>query len=523
VPRPIPDYLRLHPESLTTIPQEAGEVLPGLGDLCLAFEQATGWPMRFVPEGSPPPDDALWTCPNASGRGARIGRLAIVRDAAEPVAHRAAPPAAARLGSAVAGLVGDLLLAHRSLAEREAELAAGVPVADSDDARRRLTGRLEGLVASATEALDCQGGGLYLLDAETTELKLRSCWGLPLGRFTDPPRPLTQALADLEAMAGHAVALPNRAAAAAWNPPEDAAAALCIPVSSPTTVLGTLWLFADQAREFSSRQVNIAEIVAGRLAVELECEMLASEARTARRRQHDLDAAEEYQREQLPHVAPVLAGWDVAGWTGQAQAVGGDFHDWFAVATDKVAVAAGEVSDRGLPAAIAAGGLRAALRAHGAHLESPGRLLEYVNRSLWSGSAGGTPAAVVLGVLDPQRGQVRYAWAGYPSILHVDRAGHRQDAGIARMPLGVDPASGYAERAAILQPGEALVFLSDGVRAAFAEEFQNVGVSSAAEMVRQSLDAPAAALVDLVRARLEAHGLETAAHDQAIVVVKRTE
>jgi sigma-B regulation protein RsbU (phosphoserine phosphatase) len=519
VPKPIPDYLRLHADSISAPSMDGGEVLPGLPDLCRAFEPATGWPLSFVPGPTAAADgETVWSAAlDLSGKRLQ-GRLAIGRAASETAAGSA--QAAARLGEALARLVNDVLRAERAVFEREAELAAGVPVSPTEEGRRKLADRLESLLQNVAESLDCRAAGLYLLDAATTELKLRSCWGLPHSRFTEPPRPLPRALADLEAMAGHAIALPTRAAAAAWNPPEDFGAALCVPVSSPSSILGTLWVFSEHAREFSPRQTNLAEIVAGRLAAELELEMLAAEARLGSGLRQDMAAAEHFQRDQLPAIAPLLPGWDVAGWTGQACQVGGDFHDWFPIGGDRLAVAVGDVSDHGLVAALAASGLRAALRAHAEHLDDSGSLLERINRSLWTGSSGGLPAALFCGVIEPHGGLIRYAWAGYPSIVHLTRDACRQLAD-PRMPLGIDPDTRYAAQVATLAPGDILVLFSDGVRAAFAEEFQATGVSGAVEAVRDHRDAPAAALVDLVRSRLEAHTVEAAPHDQAVVIVKR--
>ena len=67
--------------------------------------------------------------------------------------------------------------------------------------------RLEAVLRGGTEAVDCQAAALYLLDDATSQLKMRSCWGLPLDRLAAPARPLKGAVADLEALLGHAVVI----------------------------------------------------------------------------------------------------------------------------------------------------------------------------------------------------------------------------------------------------------------------------------------------------------------------------
>ena len=132
-----------------------------------------------------------------------------------------------------------------------------------------------------------------------------------------------------------------------WQVPEDFPAAVCVPVSTPTTILGTLWIFSGEKRDFTARQTNLLEIVAGRLSADLEREMLWQ--RGHRRRQ----AAEATGRRPAPAAAtscrpisPLLDGWELAGWTAQADALGGDFHDWFCLPDGLLAVAVGHAMER---------------------------------------------------------------------------------------------------------------------------------------------------------------------------------
>ena len=111
---------------------------------------------------------------------------------------------------------------------------------------KHLAERLQAALLAGGEAVGCDAAAIYLLDEATTELKLRSSWGLPFDRLTAPARPLQGAVADLEALLGHAVVLNDDNLMATWNAPEDFPAAVCVPVSSPTTLLGTLWVFCKR-------------------------------------------------------------------------------------------------------------------------------------------------------------------------------------------------------------------------------------------------------------------------------------
>ncbi len=174
---------------------------------------------------------------------------------------------------------------------------------------------------AGAEALECQAAALYLLDAGTSELKLRASWGLPHSRLLDAARPLRGAAADLEALLGHAVVLDDPATFDFWRVPEACGAAVCVPVSSPTTPLGTLWLFAAERREFSDAQTNLLEVIAGRLSADLEREMLLGEINSLRVANLPAPAAPPVARVTLPS-RPNLEGWDIAGWLATGRIVG---------------------------------------------------------------------------------------------------------------------------------------------------------------------------------------------------------
>src|SRR5690606_4767315 len=115
----------------------------------------------------------------------------------------------------------------------------GVPVAARPDEPRHLAQRLEGALQAAVDAVGGHAAALYLLDEGTSELKLRACHNLPATRLVEAPRPLRGAIADLEALLGHAVVIEDTALLPHWRCPEAFPAAVCVPVSSPSTPLGT--------------------------------------------------------------------------------------------------------------------------------------------------------------------------------------------------------------------------------------------------------------------------------------------
>jgi serine phosphatase RsbU (regulator of sigma subunit) len=519
------------------------EVVASLPALLRAFQRATGWPLQYDP--SPAPARTRSTqgaIPVSSGNTGCLGHFQLGSEAAGieaglgcdvleqtprrletpgNLAHapRIDRPSAKSLASAMAGMLGELLEVRRALKEREADLAAGVPVVPHLDEPQHLADRIEAVLQGGARAVGCQAAALYLLDEATSELKLRACWGLPWDRLTAPARPLKGAVADLEALLGHAVVLADAELMRHWHVPEDFAAAACVPVSSPTTILGTLWVFSGEKRDFHDEQTNLLEIVAGRIAAELEREMLRHEATAAAELRPQLLAAERLQRSQLPAVAPLLDGWDVAGWTAQAGSLGGDFHDWFCLPDGLLAVAVGHAMDGEIEGALAAAALKAALRAHGQYYREAQQTLKRLNLTLWTGSAGDQHATLFYGLVETATGRLSSASAGQPGALLVHRDGW-QSLSHPSARLGEGPESQYEQFGYELAPGEVLVLLSEGARDAADTAGGPLGEAGVAEVVRSRLDLSAADLAALVRRRLEA--LPAAArHDRTVLVIKR--
>jgi phosphoserine phosphatase RsbU/P len=544
------------------------EAIGSLPEVLRAFQHATGWSLRYVAGAEPRPSaDLSSSAPVNPGAGAALGHLMLgpldsapgatagavpsaTAVSAVPGGATAVPavagsandshpadPASARrlpvarrqpmhlesarvLASALAGMLGELMQTRQALWEREAELAAGVPLVPHPEEEKHLAVRLEAVLRGGAQAVGCQAAALYLLDDATSKLKLRSCWGLPWDRLTAPARALQGAVADLEAMLGHAVVLDDADLLRHWNVPEDFAAGVCVPVATPTTILGTFWVFCDEKRTFDDRQTNVLEVVAGRIAAELEREILLREGFEAAELKKQLAAAERLQRSQLPSISPLLDNWDVAGWTAQAGPVGGDFHDWFCLPDGLVAVAVGHAMGRGIEAAMAAGALKAALRAHAPYHREAQQTLKRLNLTLWTGSAGDQRASLLLGLIETATGRVCCASAGQPGIVRL-----RQDAwesfSEVSPKLGESPEPDYEQFGCELGPGEVLVLFTDGVRDGTGREGRLQSEAGVAEALSGRLDLSADDLASLVRKQLDTRAPNGLRCDRTVLVVKR--
>ncbi len=425
------------------------------------------------------------------------------------------------LAGSIADLLGELLQARHALRQREAELAAGVPVIPHREEEKHLAARLEAVLRAGVDALDCHAAGVYLLDEATTELKLRCSYGLPSDCLAAPARPLQGAMADLEMLLGHAVVLDDDSVISTWNVPEDFPAAVCVPISTPTMLLGTLWVFSNEKRGFNDHDTNILEVVAGRLASDLEREMLLRAGVDAARLQKQVAAAERLQRNELPTIAPLLDGWDVAGCTSQAESVGGAFHDWFCLPDGLLVVAVGQADEEGIAGAMTANAAKTALRSHARYHRQADRILQQVNLTLWTGSAGDRHATLFEGLIETATGRVCYASAGRPSIMLLGVDGVLS-VGRNASKLGESPETAFEQLGYELRPGEALVIFTCGSPRAAQGDGCLAAETAVANALEREHNLSAPELVAAVQAALDVQNPDHKCHDHSILAVKRT-
>lgn len=419
-------YLRLYRERSSDVATALDAAPVCLPDLLRAFRRATGWTLEYVPDDGPiEPSDLKWSAPVNPGVGGTPGhfRMEPARDRAIRTTDRLKAPAARELASAVASAMAELVAAQGALRQREAELSVAVPVVAGPAEQEQFAARLESVLKGGSRAVDCQASALYLLDEGTSELKLRAAWGLPRQRFADPARELETALADLEAMLGHAVVLEDTHLLRRWNPPESFPAAVCVPVATATSILGTLWFFSSESRDFDDRQTNLMEIVAGRVAAELERQALLHEAAETASIRRQFGAWERFHLELAPAIMPILDGWELTVNARSDLGQEGRFFDWVAIPDGRIAMIVGSVAENGLVGAALADRIRTAFRSHAQYHAEPADVLKAVNLTFQQQSLADQALAAALVVVTPERSAIHIASIGSASAVITGSAG----------------------------------------------------------------------------------------------------
>ncbi len=192
------------------------------------------------------------------------------------------------------------------------------------------------------------------------------------------------------------------------------------------------------------------------------------EAQARERMEQELRVARLIQQTLLPRELPNLSGWTVAAHYQPARAVGGDFYDFIYFADGRVGFIIGDVTDKGVPAALVMATTRAILRGaawhtHGdARPRAPGEVLERANELLCPDIPPNMFVTCLYAILDPATGRLQYANAGHdlPYHRHADGVTEMRATG---MPLGLMPGMSYEEREVMLAPDDSVLLYSDGL------------------------------------------------------------
>jgi serine phosphatase RsbU (regulator of sigma subunit)/anti-sigma regulatory factor (Ser/Thr protein kinase) len=242
---------------------------------------------------------------------------------------------------------------------------------------------------------------------------------------------------------------------------------LAVPLVSQGELIGVLNLGPRLSeQEYSSDDRKLLDNLAAQAAPALRIGQLVreqqAEAATRQRFQQELEVAKLIQQNFLPKQLPELNGWQVAAYYRPAREVGGDFYDVIPLPEGKVGFVIGDVTDKGVPAALVMAATRSVLRASAQRLVEPGEVLERVNEHLCPDMPEKMFVTCLYGVLDPESGHFRFANAGH-DLPYVKTAEGSEELRARGMPLGLMPGMRYEEKETVLQPGESLLLHSDGV------------------------------------------------------------
>ena len=245
----------------------------------------------------------------------------------------------------------------------------------------------------------------------------------------------------------------------------------------------------DLEKRVAERTEQLKSAMAREQEVAKERERIEQELRVARMIQHTL----------LPKSLPELEAYKIAVHYQPAREVGGDFYDLLQLPDGRLGLIVGDVSGKGVPAAIVMAITRTMLRS-AYHLGSPGEILKKVNDDLFPDIPPNVFVTCLAALLDSKTGRLQYANAGHdpPFVRHAGGVGKLRATG---MPLGLMAGMTYEQKEITLQPEENVLLYSDGLAEAHSQHHEMFGFPRIEKFV--GAHAEGAKLIDSLLAELE--------------------
>lgn len=239
---------------------------------------------------------------------------------------------------------------------------------------------------------------------------------------------------------------------------------ICVPLRAKHGILGILYIDTDrQDQNYSHDDLLLAASVGNSAGLALENADMHQQILEKQRIEQDLATAWTIQEGFLVKEWPDDPRYEVYGETRPAKTVGGDFYDFVRRGPDSIGILIGDVSGKGVPAALTMAQMLAQFRLLARDLDGPGDVLRELNRSLVKRSQRGMFCTLCYLTLDLNNGHVVCCNAGHHPAMQIGHHGVSTFGDATGPPAGILPEGPWVETRSIIQPGDSLLMYTDGI------------------------------------------------------------
>ncbi|MCK6538609.1 MAG: SpoIIE family protein phosphatase [Anaerolineales bacterium] len=417
---------------------------------------------------------------------------------------------------------------EKALRLQNARLSALHEVAMGLTSTLNLGDVLQRVAEMAQTLSDSAHAHIFLYDDARDELLLAaSHWST--GQRSIPIQPRQGGITHLVARSGEPEFIDNTAdhPSYAQMPSQIQPGALaCLPLLNGKRVVGTLNLGYWEAHSFDDATRQFLDMMARQATLAIETARSHAEALKRAQLEHELQVAREFQASLMPGELPRVEGWDFGVLWQPAHTVSGDFYDFLNIENESLqGFLIADISDKGMPAALFTALARSTLRASITTACCPADWMTHANRVLWRDTVNGMFVTLCYAQIEPGCGEMIYVNAGHNPPLWFRRADQSftplTRTGIA---LGVDEERSFQQRVIRLEPGEFVLFYTDGVIEAANSHGEELGLDCLRRFLLDNQTASASGMMDALRKSLNTFmGIESQFDDMTALIVKRVE
>lgn len=304
---------------------------------------------------------------------------------------------------------------------------------------------------------------------------------------------------------------------------------LLLPLHAKKGLLGFISLGPKLSEEpYNPTDLRLLRALSSQAGLALENSMLTAEVaqELAVREQlsREMSIAREVQQRLFPHKLPAVQGVDYAGSCRPAQSVGGDYYDFIELDDGKIAFAVGDVSGKGMPAALLMSALQASVRGQAMNDISDLRIfMRNVNRLIYDMSPKSHFATLFYAIYDPSSKLLRYSNGGHNRPMLLQASGNLRTLETSGPGVGMSRGSTYKQSEVQLFNGDLLVAFTDGFTEAMNASNDEFGDERFAEAIREGASLRADAIRQHLISATDRFIDGAAQHDDMTLIVWKVE
>ena len=298
---------------------------------------------------------------------------------------------------------------------------------------------------------------------------------------------------------------------------------LCVPIRNrDRKIVGVLQLINKKQGAFGQGDLDFLSSISDHMAIAMENATLHLELLEKQRMEQELALGREIQSRLFPSPPVDVAGTELAAFSLPCYEVGGDYYDFIELPDGDLGLAIGDVSGKGVAAALIMSSLQAALRVAAPLEDDLPRLVRRLNALVYRNTRARKYVTFFFARYTPSTGALRYVNAGHnPAFVAGD--GDPIELWSTGKPIGIMPDCTYEEGAIDLSPGSTLFLYTDGLNEAADPDDDEFGM----DRLRALVAAQRNAVVHEIPSRMlaEITAFERGARptdDKTIVVVRRS-
>jgi len=388
---------------------------------------------------------------------------------------------------------------------------------------------LDIILEMALRIVDGDRGTVYLIDEERQQLWTKVSRELDGSGRVTIRLPIGKGIAGYVAATGDVINIPDAYLDPRFNPDFDkrtgyrTQSILCTPMrDKDAKIIGVFQLLNKRRGLFTDDDATFIDALSVHAALAIENARLYEQEREKIRIERDLLAASEVQRNLLPKHVPEVSGYEFAATTIPAKEVAGDLYDFVRLDANHLAWCLGDVSGKGLPAALLMANIQAVIRDQARSTDSAQECVVRTNRVMTESTPPEKFVTLIYGILDTSAHTLRYCNAGHdnPFLFSEDGSFRRLSAG--GVIVGIVEEFPFEEETLSLRQGDVLTVYSDGIAEAIDASQEQFGEDRIGAIVREHRNGSAADVCDAIVAGVRAHvGNAPAMDDMTLVVIKR--